>query len=94
MSRHSSEFFNEIGAKQIAIWETFSAARARPQNAQGRSPSDFSALGQFQCILNVDAGIPDCVLDLGMAKQHLDRSKVSSGVIDHGSLRPPQECVP
>jgi hypothetical protein len=94
MSRHSSEFFNEIGAKQIAIWETFSAARAWPHNAHGRSPSDFSALGQFQCILNFCAEIPDCVLDLCMAKQHLDRPKVSSGLIDHSSLRSPQECVP
>jgi hypothetical protein len=64
--------------------------KARPHKAQGRSPSDFSPLGQFQCILNVDAEIPDCVLNLGMAKKDLDRSKVTSGLVDHGSLRSPE----
>jgi len=52
--------------------------RARPHNAQGRSLSDFSTLGQFQCILYVNAEIPNCVLDLAMAKQDLDRAKVAS----------------
>jgi hypothetical protein len=67
-----------------------SSERARPHDAQGRSPSDFSPLCQFQCILNIDAEIPDCVLNLGMAKQDLDRSKVTSCLIDHGSLRSPK----
>lgn len=32
----------------------------------------------------------DCILDLCVAKQDLDRSKVAGGLIDHGSLRSPQ----
>lgn len=71
-----------------------SSERARPHDAQGRSPSDFSPLCQFQCILNIDAEIPDCVLNLGMAKQDLDRSKVTSCLIDHGSLRSPKGMRP
>jgi hypothetical protein len=57
---------------------------------QGRFRSNFSPFGQFRCILYINAEIPDCVLDLGMAKQDLDRSKVAGGLIDHGSLRSPQ----
>jgi hypothetical protein len=31
--------------------------------------------------------IPDCVLDLGVTEQDLDRTKISGGLLDHRSLR-------
>ncbi|QTU95635.1 hypothetical protein J7U39_14415 [Rhizobium sp. NLR16a] len=59
---------------------------------QGGLYSDLSPLGQFQCILNVDAKIPDRVLDLGMAKQDLDRRL--PGLRVRGGLRSPQGMRP
>jgi hypothetical protein len=77
-------------SRSIASLERLTEQWARPHNAQGRSPSYFSTLGKFQCILYVNAEITNCVLDLGVAKQDLDRSKVASGLVDHGSLRSPK----
>lgn len=39
---------------------------------RGRPHLDFSSLGQRQCILDVDAEIPDGVLNLGVAEQNLN----------------------
>ena len=64
--------------------------RARPRNTQGHALSDFSTLGQFQCILSVNAEIPDCVLDLGVTKQDLDCANVTSCLVHHGSFRSPK----
>lgn len=79
-----------MGAKLIESWKRLSEQKGVAPQRAGPLPSDLSSLGQFQCILHVNAEIPDCVLDLGMAKQDLDRSKVAGGLIDHGSLRSPQ----
>jgi hypothetical protein len=57
---------------------------------RGRSSSNFRPLGEFQCILYINAQIPDRVLDLGVSKQYLDCSKVAGGLIDYRSLRAPK----
>ncbi len=72
----------------------FSSERARPHDAQGRSlqisvrsaSSSASSISTPRYLTRV--------LNLGMAKQDLDRSKVTSCLIDHGSLRSPKGMRP
>lgn len=50
--------------------------------------SDFSPLSQEQSIFDIDAKIAHRVLDLGVAKQDLDRADVPGCAIDHRCLSP------
>lgn len=88
--REGSVNDGKAGAKPIESWERLSEQNGATPQRVGPSPSDLNSLGQLQCILNVDAEIPHCVLDLGMAKQDLDRPKVAGSLVNHRSLRSPQ----
>ena len=46
------------------------------------TPSDFNLLGYRKSVINIDAEISDCALDLGMAEQELYRSQVASTPVD------------
>ncbi len=45
--------------------------------------------GDGQGIFEFDAGIPDCTVHLGMARQELDRSEVAGFLVDLGDFRAP-----
>jgi len=46
------------------------------------TPSDFNLLRYGKSIIDIDAEISDCALDLGMAEQELDRSQVARTPVD------------
>lgn len=52
--------------------------------------SDFGSLGQRQSVVDVHAKVPNCVLDLAMAKQYLDGPKVAGGFVNERRLRTAQ----
>lgn len=49
--------------------------------------SDLDSLSQEQRILDIDAEVADCVLDLGVAKEDLDGAQVTRRLMDHCRLR-------
>jgi hypothetical protein len=46
----------------------------------------FQFLGQRQCILYIDAEIPDGILNLGVPEQDLNCSEITGGLINDGGL--------
>ena len=58
------------------------------------SISDIYLLGDRQGVVNLDAEITHCALDLGVTKQQLHRSEVAGPAIDQGSFCPTQGGVP
>ena len=52
--------------------------------------SDFNLFGYSKSIVDIDAEIPDCALNLGMAKQELYRSQVAGAPVDQCCFGPPQ----
>ena len=44
---------------------------------------DFRSLGEFEGIFDVDAEIPDCVLDFGVAQQDLNSAEVSCRLVNY-----------
>jgi hypothetical protein len=53
-------------------------------------PLHFGALGKGKRVLDVDPGIANCNLDLGIPKQDLNSPQVSCLLIDDGCLRSAQ----
>jgi hypothetical protein len=74
---------------------TYIRARYRPSksdpSACGRTApnSDFGSLSQDERIFDVNAEIPDRILNLCVPKQYLDRPKIAGSLVDHGGLRSP-----
>lgn len=79
-----------------SAFRTFVLGRERPElgrvavfceggpSGVGRAAkSDFSPLSEHQGIFDVNAEVPDGVLDLRMPEQDLDRAQVPSGLVDH-----------
>lgn len=77
-----------LGARSRSL-ELTMPLHERHRPVRSCKPLDLCMLGEFKSILNVDAEIPDRVLDLGMAEQDLDRSKVSGGGNAKSSIVPP-----
>jgi hypothetical protein len=50
--------------------------------------SDVDLLGYGQRVIDLNSEIADCTLDLGVAQQELNCSKISRLFIDQGSLGP------
>ena len=50
--------------------------------------SDVDLLGYGKRVIDLNSEIADCTLDLGVAQQELNRSKISRFFIDQGSLGP------
>ena len=44
--------------------------------------SNFRALGQLECVLDVNAEIPDGAFDLGMPKKNLDRTQIPGRLVN------------
>lgn len=64
------------------------ATRDTPYVAAGRR-LDFGLLGNLQRVINLDAEIPHGTLQLGVAKQLLNRPQILRAFIDQGRLGPP-----
>lgn len=56
----------------------------------GRSASDFRPFGEQQRVFDDYAEIPDRVLDLGVPKEDLNGSDITSCAIDHRRFRTPK----
>ena len=63
---------------------------AAPSKVGAAVTSDLRPFGQGQSILNIHAEISDRALDLGMAKQDLDSSKIAGLLVDQRGLGSPQ----
>ena len=50
--------------------------------------SDVDLLGYGQLVIDLNSEIADCTLDLGVAQQELNCSKISCLFIDQGRLGP------
>ena len=48
--------------------------------------SDINLFRYCQGVIDLDAEIPDCALDLGVPKQELDGSEIAGAAVDQGSL--------
>ena len=53
-------------------------------------PSDFGALRQSKCVLDIDAKVPDRALYLRMPEQDLNGPEIASLLVDNGCLGPPE----
>jgi hypothetical protein len=51
---------------------------------------DLHALSEHQSILDINAEITNCRLDLGMPEQNLDSAQIACLFVDEGCLRPAQ----
>src|SRR5215213_7139942 len=56
--------------------------------------SDFGALGQHQCVLDVDAEVPHCALDLRVAEKDLHSSQVAGLLVDDRRFGPAERMRP
>ena len=56
--------------------------------------SVIDLFGNFQHIIDLDAEIPDGTFNLGMTKEQLNRSQISSPLVDHLCLFPSQRMCP
>lgn len=51
---------------------------------------DFGPFCKNQGVIDVDAKVPDGVLDLAVPQQNLDSAQITRGLIDHRCLGPPK----
>lgn len=56
--------------------------------------SDINLFRYFQCVIDLDAEVPDRAFYLGMPKQELDSPEVAGSPIDQGSFVRRSEFVP
>ena len=61
-----------------------------PAAGWSQPTSNFCALRQSQGILHIHSKIPDRAFNLRMPQQNLDRTQISSGLVDDRCLCPPQ----
>jgi hypothetical protein len=55
-----------------------------------RQPLNLGAFRQRECILDVDAKIPNRAFDFSMAEENLDGTEISRGLVDDRCFCPPQ----
>jgi hypothetical protein len=51
---------------------------------------NLDPLGEKQSIIDIDAKIPDRVLDLTVSQQNLNRAQIAGGLVDHRGFGPPK----
>ena len=59
-------------------------------NGSALMSSDLDLLGYGEGIIDIDAQVSNGALDLGVAEQELNGSKVPGSSVDHGRLGPPE----
>lgn len=56
--------------------------------------SDFGLLGDLECVVNLNAEISYCALELSMAEKQLYSTKIFRTTVDQCRLRPPHGVGP
>jgi hypothetical protein len=52
--------------------------------------SDINFLGNFNCIVDLNAQVPDCALNLRVSEQKLDSTQIAGSAVDQGRLGSPE----